>query len=149
MEAIAAEPAKLVREGIEHHKQGRLDRAATLYEQALEIEPLEPRTLMTVSEPDDFVYQLQNVNLAAMAKTKFDLAVIDYSADGSDATRVVFRAIDAFGNQRRYRSGQVALTLSGPAKLLGDNPFEFGECSHSQRRPCRRGPADCRRNTAL
>ena len=49
------------------------------------------------------------------------------SADGSDATRVVFRAIDAFGNQRRYRSGQVALTLSGPATLLGDNPFEFGQ----------------------
>jgi beta-galactosidase len=49
------------------------------------------------------------------------------SADGSDATRVVFRAIDAFGNQRRYGSGQVALTLSGPAALLGDNPFEFGQ----------------------
>jgi beta-galactosidase len=49
------------------------------------------------------------------------------SADGSDATRVVFRAIDAFGNQRRYGSGQVALTLSGPAILLGDNPFEFGQ----------------------
>jgi hypothetical protein len=48
-------------------------------------------------------------------------------ADGSDATRVVFRAIDAFGNQRRYGSGQVALTLSGPAMLLGDNPVEFGE----------------------
>jgi len=39
----------------------------------------------------------------------------------------VFRAIDAFGNQRRYRSGQVALTPSGPATLLGDNPFEFGQ----------------------
>ena len=49
------------------------------------------------------------------------------SADGSDATRVAFRAIDAFGNQRRYGSGQVALTLSGPAVLLGDNPFEFGQ----------------------
>ena len=49
------------------------------------------------------------------------------SADGSDATRVVFRAIDAFGNQRRYGGGQVALTLSGPAVLLGDNPFEFGQ----------------------
>ena len=48
------------------------------------------------------------------------------SADGSDATRAVFRAIDAFGNQRRYGSGQVTLTLSGPAELLGDSPFEFG-----------------------
>ncbi len=48
------------------------------------------------------------------------------SADGSDATRAVFRAIDAHGNQRRYQSGEVALTLSGPATLVGDNPFAFG-----------------------
>jgi len=49
------------------------------------------------------------------------------SADGSDATRVVFRAVDAFGNQRRHGSGEVALTLSGPAALVGDNPFAFGQ----------------------
>jgi len=49
------------------------------------------------------------------------------TADGSDATRAVFRAVDAHGNQRRYGSGNVALTLSGPAVLLGDNPFAFGE----------------------
>ena len=48
-------------------------------------------------------------------------------ADGSDATRAVFRAVDAYGNQRRYQSGQVALSLSGPATLVGDNPFAFGE----------------------
>jgi beta-galactosidase len=49
------------------------------------------------------------------------------TADGSDATRAVFRAIDAYGNQRRYASGQVTLSLSGPATLVGDNPFGFGE----------------------
>ena len=48
------------------------------------------------------------------------------SADGSDATRVVFRAVDAYGNQRRYPAGEVTLTLSGPATLIGDNPFAFG-----------------------
>jgi beta-galactosidase len=47
-------------------------------------------------------------------------------ANGSDATRVVFRAIDAYGNQRRYQSGEVTLTLTGPATLIGDNPFAFG-----------------------
>ena len=47
-------------------------------------------------------------------------------ADGSDATRAVFRAIDVYGNQRRYASGQVTLSLSGPATLVGDNPFAFG-----------------------
>jgi beta-galactosidase len=48
-------------------------------------------------------------------------------ADGTDATRVVFRAVDAHGNQRRYRAGQVELGLSGPAALVGDNPFAFGQ----------------------
>jgi beta-galactosidase len=49
------------------------------------------------------------------------------AADGSDMTRAVFRAIDAYGNQRRYASGHVTLSLSGPATLVGDNPFAFGE----------------------
>ena len=49
------------------------------------------------------------------------------TADGSDATRVVFRATDGHGNQRRYGSGVVTLTLSGPATLVGDNPFAFGQ----------------------
>jgi cysteinyl-tRNA synthetase len=34
-----------------------------------------------------FVYQLQKIDPAAIAQTKFDLAVIDYSADGSDDKR--------------------------------------------------------------
>src|SRR5690348_13712299 len=43
------------------------------------------------------------------------------SADGSDATRVVFRAIDAFGNQRRYGGGQVALTLDRKSTRLNSS----------------------------
>jgi beta-galactosidase len=49
------------------------------------------------------------------------------TADGSDATRAVFRAVDAYGNQRRYTTGVVTLGLSGPATLVGDNPFAFGQ----------------------
>ncbi|MGH3151746.1 MAG: hypothetical protein ACRDOB_13615, partial [Streptosporangiaceae bacterium] len=49
------------------------------------------------------------------------------SADGTDATRVVFRAVDAYGNLRRYPAGKVTLTLTGPAALVGDNPFAFGD----------------------
>ena len=30
------------------------------------------------------------------------------------------------GNQRPYVSGDVTLTLAGPATLVGDNPFPFG-----------------------
>ncbi len=43
----------------------------------------------------DFAYQLQNVNLKALARSKFDLAVIDYSADGSDAKRYGAKQIHA------------------------------------------------------
>jgi len=48
-------------------------------------------------------------------------------ADGSDATRAVFRAADEYGNLRRYPAGLVTLTLTGPGALIGDNPFAFGD----------------------
>jgi beta-galactosidase len=48
-------------------------------------------------------------------------------ADGFDATRVTFRAMDAYGNQRCCRTGTVSLSLHGPAVLVGDNPFAFGD----------------------
>jgi beta-galactosidase len=47
-------------------------------------------------------------------------------ADGSDATRAVVRAVDAYGNQRRHPAGTATFTLSGPATLIGDNPYAFG-----------------------
>jgi beta-galactosidase len=59
-----------------------------------------------------------------LAMTADDAAII---GDGSDATRVVFRAVDAYGNQRRYSSGEVKLHVMGPAELIGDNPFPLGE----------------------
>jgi beta-galactosidase len=53
-----------------------------------------------------------------------DDAVID--ADGTDATRVTFRAVDRYGNPRPYVDGQVTLALDGPAVLVGDNPLDIG-----------------------
>jgi beta-galactosidase len=47
-------------------------------------------------------------------------------ADGTDTTRVTFRAVDAYGNQRPRITGDVLLSLTGPARLVGDNPFPFG-----------------------
>jgi beta-galactosidase len=59
-----------------------------------------------------------------LAMTVDDATIV---ANGSDATRAVFRAVDEYGNLRRYPAGQVTLTLTGPAALLGDNPFAFGD----------------------
>ncbi len=48
-------------------------------------------------------------------------------ADGSDATRVTFRAVDAYGHRRPHITGGVSLALAGPAVLMGDSPFPFGD----------------------
>ncbi len=48
-------------------------------------------------------------------------------ADGSDATRIVFRAVDKYGAPRPYVDGQVQLSVHGPAALVGDNPFAFAD----------------------
>ena len=53
----------------------------------------------------------------------FDHAEIE--GDGVDATRLAFRAVDRYGAPRPYVTGQLALSLNGPAVLVGDNPFDF------------------------
>ena len=49
----------------------------------------------------------------------------EINADGTDATRLSFRAVDRYGAPRPYVTGQVTLDLDGPAVLIGDNPFDF------------------------
>jgi len=46
-------------------------------------------------------------------------------ADGADATRVEFRAVDRYGAPRPYVSGDVTLQIDGPVELIGKNPFPF------------------------
>jgi beta-galactosidase len=48
-------------------------------------------------------------------------------ADGSDATRLVFRALDKFGAPRPFVGGQVTFELSGPGVIVGDNPFGWDD----------------------
>ncbi len=49
------------------------------------------------------------------------------TADGTDTTRITFRALDAYGNQCPHRTGEVSLALAGPGMLVAANPFPFGE----------------------
>ena len=50
-------------------------------------------------------------------------------ADGSDATRVVFRVTDEFGALRRYSTGGIRFEVQGPAEIIGDNPSSLmGGC---------------------
>jgi beta-galactosidase len=56
---------------------------------------------------------------------KFELLPDDTSlnADGTDSTRVVFRVTDEFGAIRPFADSAITLELTGPAELIGDNPF--------------------------
>jgi len=58
---------------------------------------------------------------------KFSLRADDHSlvADGADTTRVVLRVTDEFGAIRPFANDAIALTLEGPAELIGDNPFSL------------------------
>jgi len=44
-------------------------------------------------------------------------------ADGADAVRVVLRVNDEYGSLRHFASDAITFTLSGPAIMIGDNPF--------------------------
>jgi beta-galactosidase len=54
-----------------------------------------------------------------------DLEDAKITGDGTDATRLGFRALDAYGNQRPYVAGDVTVSLTGPATIVGQNPFQF------------------------
>lgn len=43
--------------------------------------------------------------------------------DASDATRLVFKVVDKFGNERAFAGGQIAFNITGPGVIVGDNPF--------------------------
>jgi beta-galactosidase len=44
-------------------------------------------------------------------------------ADGADATRVVLRVTDEYGNVRTLADAAIQLEVDGPAEIIGDNPF--------------------------
>ncbi len=45
------------------------------------------------------------------------------NADGADTTRVVMRVTDEFGAIRPFANDSINFQLSGPAVIVGDNPF--------------------------
>jgi beta-galactosidase len=59
------------------------------------------------------------------ADRRFALAPDDTSliADGADTTRVVLRVTDEFGAIQPFANDAIRLELTGPAEIIGDNPF--------------------------
>ena len=50
---------------------------------------------------------------------------VDLHGDGADSTQLAFGIVDKFGSPRLFGGGVVRLTLDGPAKIVGDNPFDL------------------------
>ena len=44
-------------------------------------------------------------------------------ADGADTTRIVLRSEDEFGNIRPFAADAISFDVTGPATIVGDNPF--------------------------
>jgi cysteinyl-tRNA synthetase len=68
------------------------------------------------STVNDFAYQLQNIDLAAISASKFDLLIIDYSADGSDALRFTPEEIAALKNSAGGKKIVLAYMSIGEAQ---------------------------------
>jgi beta-galactosidase len=47
----------------------------------------------------------------------------ELTGDGSDATRVVVKVTDEFGNMRPFATAAIALSLTGPGEIIGENPL--------------------------
>jgi beta-galactosidase len=73
------------------------------------------------------VATLQMSSNPATDRLAIDLEDARIVGDGSDTTRLSFRAIDAFGNHRPYVSGGVSISLRGPAAIVGQNPFPLDQ----------------------
>ena len=65
---------------------------------------------------NDFVYQLQDINLAAIGDTKFDLAIIDYSEDGGESGRFSAEEIETLINNAGGSKRVLAYVSIGEAE---------------------------------
>ncbi len=59
------------------------------------------------------------------ADLKLEPDDLELNGDGRDATRVVLRVTDEFGNIRPFATGAVSLSISGPGEIIGENPFSL------------------------
>ena len=47
----------------------------------------------------------------------------ELGGDGRDATRVVVKVTDEYGNFRPFATAAIALSIAGPGEIIGENPL--------------------------
>jgi beta-galactosidase len=50
---------------------------------------------------------------------------LELIGDGIDSTRIVLRVTDEYGAVRPLANAAIALTVEGPAEIIGENPFSL------------------------
>jgi tetratricopeptide (TPR) repeat protein len=142
MRALAQEPAKLLREGIEHHKNGMLDQAARLYEQALEAEPSEPDALHLLG----VIAHQRGDHAAAIERIRRAIAIDGHSAAYYSNLGVAYRSLGRTGEALAAfrRALELSPTSPGIRFNLGNtlkDASEFAEAAVEFRRVLADDPA--------
>lgn len=142
MRALVQEPAKLLREGIEHHKQGMLDQAARLYEQALEAEPSEADALHLLG----VIAHQRGDHAAAIERIRRAIAIVGHNAAYHSNLGVAYRSLGRTGEALAAfrRALELNPTSSGIRFNLGNalkDATEFAEAAAEFRRALADDPA--------
>jgi tetratricopeptide (TPR) repeat protein len=141
MEALTQEPAQLLREAIEHHKQGRLDRAARLYEQVLEDTPRDADALHLLG----VIAHQRGDHTAAVERIRRAIAIDDQSASYHSNLGVACGALGRSAEALAALRRAVALDPSSPGIRfnLGNalrDASEFSEATVEYRRALAHDP---------
>jgi len=73
-------------------------------------------TAPDISAVQNWVYQLQNIDLAALGNTTFDLVVMDYSSDGSEGGEFSAAQI----TNLKYSAGGEKIVIAYPYMDIGE-----------------------------
>lgn len=65
---------------------------------------------------NDFVYQLQDINITSIQETEFDLVIMDYSSDGGESGRYTSQEIDTLKNSTHGSKLALAYMSIGEAE---------------------------------
>jgi tetratricopeptide (TPR) repeat protein len=142
MSALAQKPAKLLREGIEHHRQGMLDQAARLYEQALEVEPSEADALHLLG----VIAHQRGDHAAAIERIRRAIAINAENAAYHSNLGVAYRSLGRTGEALSAvrRALELSPTSTGIRFNLGNalkDATEFAEAAAEFRRVLADDPA--------
>ena len=61
----------------------------------------------------------------AQDKLWFEADDPELIGNGSDSTRLAFGIVDQYGSPRPFAGGMLQISVHGPARILGDNPFDL------------------------